>query len=160
MGDGDLDAACEGILDLLVAAESHPDAHRRDDLQVGVERLDRDIEAHLVVALAGAAMGHGIRLLAVRDLHQELRDQGTGKRRGERIRILVHGVRLEARHAEILDEALARIDDVRPIRPCGQRPGRHAVAQRPAADIDGQRHDLRVESLAQPRHSDRCIESA
>jgi hypothetical protein len=104
-------------------------------------------------------VGHGIRLLAVRDLHQELGDQGPGKRRGEGIRILVHGVGLEARHAEVLDEAPARIDDVRPVRPGGQRPARHAVAQRPAADIDGQRHHLRAELLAQPRHSDRCIES-
>src|SRR4030065_641857 len=56
LGDGDLDAAGLRVFDLLVAREAHAHAHRRDHLQGGVEGVDGDIEADLVVALAGAAV--------------------------------------------------------------------------------------------------------
>src|SRR3972149_2339550 len=60
LGDGDLDAAGLRVFDLLVAREAHAHAHRRDHLQGGVEGVDGDIEADLVVALAGAAVGPGV----------------------------------------------------------------------------------------------------
>ena len=72
---GDLDAARVGVLDLLVAREAHPDPHRGDDLEGGVEGMDGDIEADLVVALARAAVGDRVGVLALGDLDQELRDE-------------------------------------------------------------------------------------
>ena len=49
-----------GVLERLGAGHL-PLADRGDDLQVGRERLEGDVEADLVVALAGAAVGDGRR---------------------------------------------------------------------------------------------------
>ena len=56
LGRLDLDAVLGGVLDLLVARPL-PFADRGDDLQVGGQRLEGHVEADLVVALAGAAVG-------------------------------------------------------------------------------------------------------
>ena len=74
--------------------------------------MDGDVEAHLVVALARAAMGHGVGTLARRDLHEELRDERPGEGRGEGVRALVEGVGLEVGPDERADEALTGVDDV------------------------------------------------
>ena len=51
---------------------------RRDDLQVRVERHVRQLEAHLVVALAGRAVADGIGAGLLRDFHLLGRDQRPG----------------------------------------------------------------------------------
>ena len=48
--DRDLDAAGGGVVDLLIARQAHPDAHRRDHLEARVERVDGDVEADLLWA--------------------------------------------------------------------------------------------------------------
>ena len=122
--------------------------------------MRRDIEADLVVALAGAAVGDRVGALALGDLDEELRDQRPGERRGQRIRALVERVRLEVRPDVIGDEPLARVDDIGP-----RRAGRHRArldprAERPATEIDRQGHDLGVELFTEPGDRDRRIESA
>ena len=47
------------VLDLLLAAGYVPDAPGSDHFHLGGEGLDRQLEAHLVVALARAAVGYG-----------------------------------------------------------------------------------------------------
>ena len=58
LGDWDLDTALRRVVDLLLARQAHPDPHRGDHLQARVQGVDRDVEADLVVALAGTAMRH------------------------------------------------------------------------------------------------------
>ena len=142
LGDRDLDAALGGVVDLLVAGQAHPDAHRRDDLEPRIEGVGGDIEADLVVALAGAAVGDRVGALALGDLDEELRDERPGERGGQRIGALVQRVGLEVRPHEIGDEALARVDHVGARGAGGDRPGLDALAQRAAAEIDRQGHDL------------------
>ena len=77
--DRDLDAALGGVVDLLVAGEPHPDAHRRNDLEPRVQGVRRDVEADLVVALAGAAVRDGVGILLRRDLDEELGDEGRAR---------------------------------------------------------------------------------
>ncbi len=76
--------------------------------------MRRDIEPHLVVALARAAVGDRIGPLALGDLDQQLRDERPGERGGQRVGTLVHGVGLEMRPHEVRDESLARIDHIGP----------------------------------------------
>ena len=116
-----------GVVDLLVARQAHPDAHRRDDLEPRVEGVDRDVEADLVVALAGAAVGDGVGALALGDLDQELGDQRPGEGGGQRVGALVERVRLEVRPDEVGDEPLAarrrrRRATRRPTSPAARRP--------------------------------------
>ena len=95
--DRDLDAPLLRVVDLLVARQAHAHAHRRDDLEARVEGVDRDVEPHLVVALAGAPVRDRVRALALRDLDQELRDQRPGERGRQRVDALVQRVRLQRR---------------------------------------------------------------
>ena len=125
--DRDLDPPGVRVVDLLVAGQAHPDAHRGDDLEARVEGVDGDVEADLVVALAGAAVGDRVGALLLGDLDEELGDERPGEGGGERVGALVEGVRLEGRPAEVADERLPRVDDVgaagaRPTSPAARRP--------------------------------------
>ena len=90
--------------------------------------MDRDIEADLVVALAGAAVGDGVGALALGDLDQELRDERPGEGRGQRVGALVQGVGLEVRPHEVGHEPLAGVDHVGARGAGGHRPILDALA--------------------------------
>ena len=96
------------VADLFVARHA-PLADGRDDLHVGRERLYRHIEAHLVVALAGAAMRHITGAFLARVIHQQLGDEWPRQRRGQRIDVLVQRARLERREHELTYELLFRV---------------------------------------------------
>ena len=159
-GDGDLDAALDGVVDLLVAREAHAHAHRRDDLEAGVEGVHGDVEADLVVALAGAAVGDGVAALAVGDLDEQLGDERACQGRGQRVDALVQRVGLQAGPHELADEAVAAIDHVGAAGAGRQGTLSDAVTQRVAAEVDRQGHDLRAVLLLEPGHRDRCIQPA
>ena len=122
--------------------------------------MDGDIEADLVVALAGAAVGDGVGALALGDLDEELGDERPGERGRQRVRALVQGIGLQVRPDEVGHEALASIDDVGARRPGGHRPRLDALAQGTTADVDGQGHDLDPELLLEPGDGDRGIQAA
>ncbi len=105
-------------------------------------------------------MGDGVGALALGDLHQELRDERPSQRGRQRIRALIDGVGLERRPAEVFDESTSRIDHVRAAGARADRAISDAIPQRTATDINGERHDLDSERLSQPRHRDRCVQTA
>ena len=98
-----------GELDLLVAGHL-PFAHRGDDLQVGGERLEGDVEADLVVALAGAAVGDGLGLVLAGGIDHQLGDERPAQRGGQRILALVHGAGHQGGPDEAIDEQVAGVD--------------------------------------------------
>ncbi len=156
--DGDLDPALLGVVDLLITRQAHPDPHRGDDLEPRIEGVDGDVEADLVVALAGAAVGDRVGALALGDLDEELGDERPGEGRRQRVDALVEGVGLEMGPDEVRGEAVPGVDDVR-ARGAGRHgPTLDTLAERAATDVDCQRHHLDVVSLAQPGHGDRRVE--
>src|SRR3989338_11450026 len=84
-----------GVVAFLLARAELPLAHRRDDLQRRVQDPRRHLEAHLVVALAGAAVRNRPGALAMRDIDQMLSDERARQRGGQQGLALVDGVRLE-----------------------------------------------------------------
>ena len=54
-----LEAVLAEVVDLVFARQGHV-ARRGDDLDLGGEDLERQVEAHLVVARAGRTVGHGV----------------------------------------------------------------------------------------------------
>ena len=58
---GDEDLVLLGEVDQVGARLELPFPPRRDDADVGVEGIGRQLEAHLVVALAGGAVRDGVR---------------------------------------------------------------------------------------------------
>ncbi len=99
------DAVLERVGDLLVAAHL-PLPDRRDDLQVGGDRRDRRLDAHLVVALAGAAVGDGVGAVGVRGLDGQLGQQRTAEGGEQRVAALVAGVGQDRRRHVVARELL------------------------------------------------------
>jgi hypothetical protein len=110
--------------------------------------VDGDVEPNLVVALAGAAVGHGVGALAPGDLDEELGDERPGQGRGQRIGALVEGARLEVGPDERGQESLTGVDHIRSRRTGRHRPPFDAIAERATADVDRERYDLDAELLA------------
>ena len=85
-----------GVEDRLLAGHA-PAPHGRDHLEVGGEGPGRHLEAHLVVALAGAAVGDRVGAVGPRRGHEVLHDHRPRQRRHQRVAALVERVRLRAR---------------------------------------------------------------
>ena len=100
-----------GVVEEAGARGQIPFAPRRDDLDVGLQRVIGQLEADLVVALAGRAMGDRVGADLARDLDLALGDQRPGDRGAEQICALVKRVGAEHREDKIADEFLAQILD-------------------------------------------------
>ena len=115
---GDRDLVLLGEVDQLAARSQVPLAPRRDHVDVGLERVIGELEAHLIVALAGRAMRHRIGADLLGDLDLLLGDQRTRDRGAEQILALVERVGAEHREhvvahellAQVLDEDVLRLD--------------------------------------------------
>ena len=132
----------------------------RDDADVRVQRVGRKLEAHLVVALAGRAVGDRIRAGLGGDLHQPLRDQRPGDRRAEQVDALVEGIGAEHRKDEVGDELLAQVLDVDLLdaHHLGLAAGRLEFVA--LAEIGREGHDLGAELGLEPFEDDRGVETA
>ena len=86
---GDRDLVLLGELDQLLAALEGPLAPGRDDLDGRLERVVAELEAHLVVALAGGAVADGVGAGLPRDLDLLLGDQRPRDRGAEQVDALV-----------------------------------------------------------------------
>ena len=81
----------------------------RDHLDLRVERVIAQLEAHLVVALAGGAVGHVGRPLGPGRLDLRLGDQRAGQRGAQQVGALVDRVELQRRKDEIAHEFLLHV---------------------------------------------------
>jgi len=86
-------------------------ARRADDGQAGRQRGERDVEAHLVVALARAAVRDGRRADLARLVDEQLRDERAAEGRRQGVLALVDRVGRERREREVAHEVVARVDD-------------------------------------------------
>ena len=85
---------------------------RRNDFEVGRERGKGELEADLVVAFAGGAVGDGVGVFETCDLNLPLGDQRPGDAGAEKILIFVEGVGADHGENEIAGEFLGEIVDV------------------------------------------------
>ena len=135
---------------------------RRDHLDVGLQRIGGKLEAHLIVALAGGAMGHGVGAGLARDLDQMLRDQRPRDGGAEQIQPLIDRVGAKHRKHEVAHELLAHVahEDVFGLHPqqfgLGAR-GRQLLA---LAEVGGEGHHLAAIGDLKPLQDDRGVETA
>jgi hypothetical protein len=90
----DGDVVLGGVIERIAAPADRPLAPRRNDAQLGIERHHRQLEAHLVVALAGGAVRDGVGAFEFGDLDQLLGDQRAGEGGAEQVVALVDGASL------------------------------------------------------------------
>ncbi len=88
------------------------DFPRGDDAQVRGERHVGELEAALVVTLAGGAVRHGVGLFLLRDLDLGLGDERTGDRSAEVVLALVDRVGADHRVDEVAREFLDQVERV------------------------------------------------
>ena len=97
-----------GVGYLLLAGLYVPLAPGGDDGQLGREVLERELKAHLVVALARAAVADGVRALGDGYLRQALGDGRAGQRRAQQV-ILILGPGLDGGHQEVVHEFVRQV---------------------------------------------------
>ncbi len=80
-------------------------------LMSGLQRVGAELEAHLVVALAGRAVRDGVGAGLACDLDQALGDQRARDRGAEQVFAFVDGVGAEHREHEVAHELFAQVVD-------------------------------------------------
>jgi hypothetical protein len=154
----DRDAVPARVRNLLFAAHL-PAAHRRDDLELRREREHGRLDAHLVVALAGASVGDRVAAVAAGVLDRELRDERPPERREQRIGQPVDRVGLDRGDDEVAGELLARIDDLGGDRAELQRLAPDDLVVLPGlAEVDRERDDFGVVLVLDPLEHDARVQ--
>ena len=149
-----------GVVDLLVAGLDVPLTPGGDDLHAGGDVLDRQLEADLVVALAGAAVGDGVGAFLQRDLHQTLGDDGTGKGRTQQV-VLIFRARLHAGDDHVVDHLVGKVKGVELARAGFEGFFLETVQLTHLTDVAGHGDDLGiVVVLLQPGNDNGCIQAA
>ena len=149
-----------GVVNLLIAALDVPLTPRGDDLQIGCKVHDGQLKAHLIVALAGAAMADGVGTLGAGNLHDTLCQNRAGKAGAQQIALVI-GPGLHGGDDIILHELVGQVFNVqlRSAACLGAlfQPFQFAFLAHIAADGD----DLAVVvMLFQPRNDDGRIQTA
>ena len=149
-----------GVLDQLGARGQVPFPPRRDDLDVGLERVIGKLEAHLVVALAGRAVGDGVGADLLRDFDLALGDQGPGDGRAQEVGALVERVGPEhgedvVTHEHVLKVLDENLLDAQGLGGAPRRPQFLALA-----DVGGECDHLAAIGVLKPAQDDRGVETA
>ncbi len=157
-----LDLMRFGPLDQRAAAGQLPLAPRGDDADVGVERIGAELEADLVVALAGGPMRDGIGAGLARDLDQAFGDERPGNAGAEQVVAFVARVHPHHREHEVAHELFAQILDEDVFLGDAHCP--RLVARRAEllalAQIGGEGHHLAAALHAQPFGDHRSVQPA
>ena len=99
------------IIDQSRARVEVPQPPRRDDFDTRLERIISQLEAYLIVALAGGTVGNRVGLFFHGDVDLPLGDQRPGDRSAEQIRPFINRVGAQHRKNVIFDKLLAQIAD-------------------------------------------------
>src|SRR6266403_3997144 len=120
------------------------------------------LEADLIVALAGRAMGHRVGADFFGDFDLLLRNQGPRDRRAQEILPLIDRVGAEHRKHVIPDEFLAQVldEDIFRLDAEQQRLLARGLELLALAEIGGEGHDLASVCGLQPLQDDRGVEPA
>ncbi len=149
-----------GVDDGLVAGEREV-ANGRDALQLGRERGDGRLEAHLVVALAGAAVGDRVGAHLDRDAGEVPGDDRAAERRDQRVALLVQRVGLQRGHQVVGGELVLRVDDDRLDGAAVERALADVLHVFAAlADVDREGDDILARRVVQPADANRGVEAA
>ncbi len=136
------------------------DAPRGDDLEIGGEGGGGQLEADLVVAFAGGAVGDGAGPFLQGDLDHALGDQRARDGRAEEVLAFIDGVGTHHRENEVLGELGLEVVDVDLARAGRQRLFLQALELLRLADVGRERDDLGFVVFLEPLQNDRGVQAA
>ncbi len=127
---------------LAVGHQGFPGGHvplppGRDDLDTGFQGVGAQFEAHLVIALAGGAVGNGVGAGFIGDLDQALGDQRARDGGAQQVLALVDRIGAEHGEHEVPDEFLAQVIDIDFLHAQGPGLGAGRLHLLALADIGG-----------------------
>jgi hypothetical protein len=100
-----------GVVEAVLAALQFPLAPRRDDLEFRGEGLVGVLEADLVIAFAGAAVGHGLCALSQCGEHLVFGDDGPRDGGAEQVLVLVDGAGADGGKYVVAEKLFAQVED-------------------------------------------------
>ena len=155
------DSLVERVLDLLVARPD-PVAERGDHVEAGIGRLERKLEAQLVVPLAGAAVHDSLGAELDRELGHRLRDHRARERGDEWVLALVERVRLDRARTLLLGERGLAVDEDDVVGARGAPTFDRRLEVELLADVDEDSDDLveAVPVLLEPADDATRVEAA
>jgi len=160
LGVGDGYVVEAGVSQCILARADLPFAPWSDDLQRRVERLVSQFEAHLVVTLAGAAVGHGVGPFGFGHGHLPLGDERPGDGRAQQVASFVDRTGLHHGKQKVLGELVAQVfdDDLAGSagQPLGLQPFKLVVA---LTDVGAEADDFAAIVFAQPGYDDGCVQA-
>ena len=159
-GGGDRDAVLLRVFDEVHAAREIPLAPRGDDLDVRLHRIGGQLEADLVVALAGRAVADRVGAFGAGDFDQALADQGTGDGGAEQVVAFVDRVGLHHREDEVAGELFIQVLDVAFGRSGADRLGFNAVELLLLADVGAEADHLGIVLFFDPLDDHGGVKSA
>ena len=158
---GDRHVVCARVFDGVFARNDVPFAPRRDHRQLRRQRLVGELEAHLVVALAGAAVGQRVAAGGQRHFHLLLGQQRPCDGCAQQVLVLVDAAGAHQLPEVLGDELLAHVLDVH-FRSAGLARLLFQAGQLVAAlsDVAAHRDHLAAVVFLQPRNDDGGIQPA
>ena len=149
-----------GVVDLLVPGLDGPFPPGSDHGHVRQEVLDGQLEADLVVALAGAAVADGVRVFLLRDLRQALGDAGTGVAGAQEV-VFIDGSGLHGGDDVFVDVFVRQVQHVELGRAGLEGLFLQAFQLVRLADVAGHGDDFRIVVVfLEPGDDDGSIQSA
>ena len=131
-----------------------------DDLKVGSQSVDGKLEADLVVALAGSAVGDGHRAFLTGDFHETLGNERTGDGGAHEVAPFVGGAGTQHGIDVIACELVAQVFNIGLGRAGLQGLGFHAVEVVFLTEVGGDGNDLIAALHDEPLEDDGSIEPA
>jgi hypothetical protein len=101
----------EEVLPALEAVAELGQPPRRNDLDGRLESVECKLEADLIVALAGAAVGNKVTALLLGNSDLCASDDWTSQTGAQKVATLVRGIALDSAEAELLDKLLLEVED-------------------------------------------------
>ena len=144
------------------AAFEVPFAPGRHDADIGLQGVVGDLEADLVVALAGGAVGDGVGAGLARNLDLLLGDQRARDRGAQQVLALIDRVGAEHREDVVADKLLAHVFDEGVLRLDAERDGLgpRGLDLLALAQVGGEGHDLCAQLGLQPLDDSGAVEPA
>ena len=132
----------EQILSALEAVAELGQPPRSNDLDVGLERIESELEADLVVALARAAVRDKATALLLCDADLCAGDDWAGQAGSEQVTALVRGIALYGAEAELFNKLLLQVENDHLQRANLERLLLHLIPRLFLADVGEEAHDL------------------
>ena len=149
-----------GIFDKFGPRAEIPFTPGRDHPDIGLQRVIGELEADLVIALAGGAVRDGVSADGAGNLDLALGNQRARNRRAQKIHAFIKRVGAEHREDVVSHEFLAEVFDEDLLDAQHLCLGARRFHLFALADIGGEGDNFGTIAVLQPAQDDRCVEPA